>query len=156
MSESIAEIKADEESLDEQQVISKLLLESAKPISEAMAAIKALSESGILSMIASFASNYQDVLAELMDGLTDDRMENFMLNLSSIFTLLSRLPPGMVRGFMENAASEMNGGNDEKNLKPLGLLSMLSLFKDSDASAGLRILVGTMKGFTKQTRKEGT
>jgi uncharacterized protein YjgD (DUF1641 family) len=154
MAESIEEIRENEAAEGEDRMTPKLIQESAGPISEAMAAIRALSESGILSMITSFASNYQDVLAELMDEITDGRMENFILNLSSIFTLLSRLPPDMVRGFMVNAATEMNSGNSGENMKPMGLLSMLSLFKDSDASAGLRILVGTMKGFTKQPKRE--
>lgn len=57
---------------------------------------------------------------------------------------------------MENAAEEMTKGSGGEPQKPLGLLSMGSLFKDQDVSAGLRILVGTMKGFTKfQNGKNG-
>jgi uncharacterized protein YjgD (DUF1641 family) len=118
---------------------------------ELMQVVKALSDSGILSIASSLLENYQDALSTITEELSDGRMENFIRNVSAVYTLLSRLPPEMVSSFMENAADEMTKGNREHPGKPMGLLSLNSLIKDPDVSSGMRILIGTMKGFTRKT-----
>lgn len=111
--------------------------------------VKALSYSGVISIITSIAENYQDVLATFTEELSDTRMSNFIRNLSAIYTLLSRIPPDLVMGFVNNSADEIISGAKSGDHKPLGLLAVNSLIKDPDVSSGLRILIGMLKGFTK-------
>ena len=151
MSESISRVIEDEKSTETSSDAMELMFgKYGKSMIELMQAVKALGDSGILSIASSLLENYQDALATITEELSDGRMENFIRNVSAVYTLLSRIQPEMVRSFMENAADEMNRGNREYPGKPLGLLSLNSLIRDPDVSSGMRILVGTMKGFTKK------
>jgi len=114
--------------------------------------VKAMSDTGLISIITSIAENYQDVLATFTEELSDTRMSNFIRNLSAIYTLLSRIPPDIVRGFVNNSADEIISGAKSGDHKPLGLLAVNSLIKDPDVSSGLKILIGILKGFTKSGR----
>ena len=153
MSESISRITEDEKSTETSPDAMEFMSgKYGKSLIELMHAVKALSDSGILSIASSLLENYNDALSTITEELSDRRMENFIRNITALYTLLSRLPPEMVRNFMENAADEMNRGSEEYHGKPMGLLSLNSLIKDPDVSSGMRILIGTMKGFTKKTR----
>ncbi|QRF74867.1 hypothetical protein Thermo_00359 [Thermoplasmatales archaeon] len=150
MSKSISRV-VDEDNVKkgEQEAINAFSEAAGRDTDEFTRLVKALSESGLISIITSIAENYQDVLATLTEELSDTRMSNFIRNLSAIYTLLSRIPPDIVRGFVNNSADEIISGAKNGDHKSLGLLSVNSLIKDSDVSSGLRILIGMMKGFTK-------
>ena len=152
MSESISRITEDEKSTETLSDAMEFMSgKYGKSLIELMQAVKALSDSGILSIASSLLENYNDALSTITEELSDRRMENFIRNITALYTLLSRLSPEMVRSFMENAADEMNRGSGEYPGKPIGLFSLNSLIKDPDVSSGMRILIGTMKGFTKKT-----
>jgi uncharacterized protein YjgD (DUF1641 family) len=151
MSESISRVIEDENNTETSFAAMEFISgKYGKSMIELMQVVKALSDSGILSIASSLFENYQDVLSTITEEFSDGHMENFIRNVSAMYTLLSRLQPEMIRNFMENAADEMNRGNLEYPRKPIGLLSLNSLIKDPDVSSGMRILTGIMKGFTKK------
>ena len=129
------------------------LARHAEDISAVLELVSVARRSGILEFLKAIMERREDAAEVLVEEATRDPNMRFLRNLLSVYTLLSRVNPDKIRGFMENAAESIQSADHFREEGPLGLLKINSQLKDPDVSAGLRVMLSLAKGFTSREKK---
>lgn len=155
MAKSIELIK--EEGADQKQdnIVGLMgdLMSMDRELKSMMELVKKVSQSGIIEVLKALMETYGDVASVVFNEMAEPENSNFIRNLLTIYTLLSRINPDMLRKFMENLADSIQNADTNRTKPPLGLFSLGRELKDEDVSAGIRVLLSAAKGFTKKDDK---
>ena len=116
--------------------------------------ISAFKESGILSMIKSMLTQKDDVLDVVSSDLLNAENARFIQNALSIYALLSRVDPEIMRHIVLTAADAMMNADAFKKEPPLGLLRINSMLKDPDISAGIRVMLSAIGAMTSSRKQQ--
>lgn len=114
--------------------------------------IESMEENGLLEFLDGIARNYKHTVELITDEMSRESNRRFLTNALSIYTLLSSIDPDRLTSFVRNVASSFNAADDAREKGSVGILSLLSEMKDRDVSAGIRILLSIMKGFTSEKK----
>ncbi len=150
MSKQIEKIAVESVSDKQDNMVGLLndLMGMDRELSAVLSILKKVSESGILEGVAAMLERNGEVMSVLFNELTQKENSNFVRNILTIYTLLSRVEPERLGLFMKNLSRSLNSADSLKNEKPLGLLGIGREIKDPDVSAGIRVLLSAAKGFT--------
>lgn len=124
------------------------LMSMDKELAAILSILKKVSESGLLEGITAMLERNGEVMSVIFNELSQKENSNFVRNLLTIYTLLSRVDPEKLGRFMKNLSRSINGVDSFSKGKPLGLMAIGREMKNPDVSAGLRVLLSAAKGFT--------
>lgn len=110
--------------------------------------LETMRENGLLDLLEGLVRNYEHAIKLITDELSRDSNQRFLTNALTIYTLLSSIDPERLTNFVRNLASSFNNADESREKGSVGILSLLSEMKDRDVSAGIRVLLNIMKGFT--------
>lgn len=130
-----------------------LLAEHGEDLKAVLDLVSLARRSGLLDFLKALLERKEDATEVLVEEATKDPNMKFLRNLLSVYTLLSRIDPDRIRGFMENAADSVQSAGKFKGEGPMGILKINSQIKDPDVSAGLRVLFSLARGFTAREKK---
>lgn len=116
--------------------------------------ISAFKKSGILSLMNAILSQKDDVLEVVSSDLLNAENTRFIQNALSIYTLLSRVDPEIIRRIVLTAADAMMNADVFKKDPPLGLLRINSMLKDADLSAGIRVILSAIGAMTSSGKQQ--
>lgn len=116
--------------------------------------ISAFKKSGILSLMNAILSQKDDVLEVVSSDLLNAENTRFIQNALSIYTLLSRVDPEIIRRMVLTAADAMMNADVFKKDRPLGLLRINSMLKDPDLSAGIRVILSAIGAMTSSGKQQ--
>ncbi len=116
--------------------------------------ISAFKKSGILSLMNAILSQKDDVLEVVSSDLLNAENTRFIQNALSIYTLLSRVDPEIIRRMVLTAADAMMNADVFKKDPPLGLLRINSMLKDPDLSAGIRVILSAIGAMTSSGKQQ--
>ena len=116
--------------------------------------ISAFKKSGILSLMNAMLSQKDDVLEVVSSDLLNVENTRFIQNSLSIYTLLSRVDPEIIRRMVLTAADAMMNADVFKKDTPLGLLRINSMLKDPDLSAGIRVILSAIGAMTSSEKQQ--
>ena len=116
--------------------------------------ISAFRESGFHSMIKSMLTQKDDVLEVVSSDLLNAENARFIQNALSIYALLSRVDPEIMRHIVLTAADAMMNADAFKKEPPLGLLRINSMLKDPDISAGIRVMLSAIGAMTSSRKQQ--
>ena len=116
--------------------------------------ISAFRESGILSLMKSILSQKDDVLEVVSSDLLNAENARFIQNALSIYALLSRVDPEIIRRIVLTSADAMMNADVFKKDPPLGLLRINSMLKDPDISAGIRVMLSAIGAMTSSRKQQ--
>ncbi len=146
------EIDENQDSKTSDALLAELALH-LEDISAVLDLISSARKSGVLEFLKALMERREDATEVLVEEVTSDPNMRFIRNLLSLYTLLSRVNPDRIRGFMENAAVSIQSADKFREEGGLGILKLNSMLKDPDVSAGLRVLLNLSKGFTSRDKK---
>jgi uncharacterized protein YjgD (DUF1641 family) len=152
MSKPIELIKEEETGTTPDSMMSILnsLMTMDRELKSLIELVQKVSQSGAIDFLKAMLEKYRDVTSVVFSELSEPENSNFIRNILTLYTLLSRVDPDILRRFMENLAQSIQSSESNRNKPPLGLLGMGREIKDPDVSAGLRVLLSAAKGFTKK------
>lgn len=144
----------DEEEMDSTSQIVDLLATHAGDIGSILELIAVARKSGIIDFLEALLERKGDATEVIVEEATKEQNMRFIRNILTIYTLLSRVNPDILRAFMENAAHSIEKSEEFRKEGSLGLLKINSQLKDPDVSAGLRVLISLAKGFTRREKDQ--
>jgi uncharacterized protein YjgD (DUF1641 family) len=155
MAKSIELIKEEETEQKQDNIVGLMgdLMSMDKELKSMMELVKKISQSGVIEVLKALIEKYGDVTSVVFNELAEPENSNFIRNLLTLYTLLSRINPELLRKFMENLADSIQNADTNKTKPPLGLFSLGRELRDEDISAGIRVLLSAAKGFTKKDDK---
>lgn len=154
MAKPITRIRTGHENSDDTSAVPQQDREGQPPVDlkELIRIFETLKESGLMDLLNGIMKNYQHTLNLVTDELYREKNQRFITNALTVYTLLSSIDTERLSNFMKNIASAFNDAEQAKEQGSLGVLSLLSEMKDRDVSAGVRILLNLMKGFTHEKK----
>lgn len=157
MARPITEIRSRKEedpvlSLASSEVVGEIM-EKQEDLRELMKLMDTFMESGLMDLASGLLKNYQHTISLVTDQVTTDKNRNFILNLLTIYSTLSSIDHEKLSSLLGSIASSLNSADTMKSQGSIGVLSLLSEMKDRDLSAGIRVVMSILKGFT-ASRKE--
>jgi len=78
----------------------------------------------------------------------------FIQNALSIYALLSRVDPEIIKRIVLTSADAMMNADVFKKEPPLGLLRINSMLKDPDISAGIRVMLSAIGAMTSSRKQQ--
>lgn len=158
MAKPITEIKSESEedpliSLASSELLNELK-EHEGALREFMDVLDTLSESGFLSLANGVLKNYRFVLNEVASELSSEKSRRFVSNALAAVALLSALDTEKIESFTYNLENTLNNADTYRKQGSIGLLTILAEMKDKDLSAGIRVILGIMRGFTSGKKEQ--
>lgn len=130
------------------------LMNMDKELAAILSILRKVSESGLLEAMTAMLERNGEVMSVVFNELSQKENSNFVRNLLTIYTLLSRVDPERLGRFMKNLSRSINAADSFSTEKPLGLMAIGREMKNPDVSAGLRVLLSAARGFTIKDDKE--
>ena len=150
MSKAIEKIEVESSQANQDSMVAILndLMSMDREIGSVLAILRKVTESGILEALAALIERNQEVMSVIFGELSQKENSNFVRNILTVYTLLSRIDPEKLRKFMKNLAESINESDKFRGERPLGLLSIGREIKDPDISTGIRVLLNAARGFS--------
>lgn len=156
MAKQIEKISMESATAGQDNIVGLLneLMAMDKELAAILSILRKVSDSGMLEALAAMLERNGEVMSVVFNELSQKENSNFVRNLLTIYTLLSRVDPDRLRKFMKNLAKALNGADSFRNEKPLGLMTIGREMKNPDVNAGIRVLLSAARGFTAKNDTE--